>query len=123
MSGNFLIDALIDAWQESGILEEKGFVQLPKDHDGETIHIGDDIEFRIDLTEKWKVTNIALTDDGWEVDGEDPRNIVHAREDTWERIIEDAFNAATQGADERWDAEVDRDILVERCKALAGGEQ
>lgn len=38
--------------------------------------------------------------------------------DTWERIIEDAFNAAIQGADERWDSGVDRDILVARCKEL-----
>ena len=105
-----------------GEQERDGWVELPKDADGVPIRVGDTVEYVDDTLAPRNVTSITLAGDGWWVYidglGRRPDTYRHVTPDTWERIIEDAFNAAIQGADERWDSDVDRDILVARCKAL-----
>ena len=92
---------------------DANYIQLPKDADGETIHLGDELE-------EGKVARIVLTDSDWEPSVYVYKlpnvmheyfcsDVGHAKPDSWERIIADA--AATRG---------DFDELVARCKRLAG---
>ena len=88
---------------------------LPVDADGVPIHVGDDME-TLDEQHKGEhcaVEYMALTYDGWEIDGEPPSTLIHHIADTWESVIYDAMQAG------RTDATVDVTPLIERCKALA----
>lgn len=99
--------------------EHDNYVQLPVDANNEVIHLGDDIE-TLDEQHKGEhcaVEYMALTYDGWEVDGEPPLTLIHHRPDTWESIIYDAMQVG------RTDATVDVTPLIERCKALAGEDR
>ena len=98
-------------------------IPLPKDADGETIHIGDELEFRNgDRTMRGTVQALS---DCWVAFGEGPyygvKSCHHVKSDSWEAIIEEA---ASYG-DKRWfsGTQGDKAIiaeLVERCKRLAG---
>lgn len=104
-----------------GERDRDGWVELPKDADGEYIHIGDVMEWPED-GETFEVVGIG---DGWTLfyvieDGvaewtraESKR---HHQPDTWERIIEDATALGAQMG--RRTTQVDD--LVARCRALAG---
>ena len=99
--------------------EQDNYVQLPVDANGEVIHLGDDME-TLDEQHKGEhcaVEYMALTYDGWEVDGEPPSTLMHHIADTWESVIYDAMQVG------RTDATVDVTPLIERCKALAGEDR
>ena len=95
-------------------LESDGWIRLPKDADGEYIHIGDEMEW-CDSGDTIVVEGIGndtifYIEDGlaeWTA----ARNKRHHAPDTWERIIEDALDGYH---------DTDFDKLVARCKALAG---
>jgi len=112
-----------------GERDRDGCVELPKDADGEPIHIGDVMEWP-DNGETFEVVGIG---DGWTLfyvieDGvaewTRAENKRHHQPDTWERIIEDARTCTgstgsyTSVPSMRWTNEVD--ALVARCRALAG---
>ena len=98
-------------------MAELGWVRLPKDADGEYIHIGDVMAYADNTCPRPVVALIPpavfLTDDG-------PRyaDVCHHAPDTWERIIADAVNVHGNGFNPCWTDE--RDALVARCRALAG---
>lgn len=96
-----------------------GWVELPKDADGEYIHMGDRME------NGEMVARIVLTDGSWEptvYTAATPNqlheyychNIRHHRPDTWERIEEDARKAMSLYSMPHVVM-----TLIERCKALA----
>lgn len=99
-----------------------GFIELPKDADGVTIHLGDVLEWQ---GASFTVEVLEIDEEGWwtrhdgfSVKCSDAR---HAKPDSWEAIIEEA---ASYG-DKRWfsGTQGDKAIiaeLVERCKRLAG---
>lgn len=112
-------------------MAENGWVRLPKDADGEYIHIGDRME------NNERVVRIVLTDDSWEpsVYVEKQPNVLHeyfchevshCQPDTWERIIEDTrvcllSDYKTEVTPTmRWKSDIES--LVERCRRLAGAE-
>lgn len=97
---------------------DDGWVELPRDADGETIHAGDELEVGNGKREKVKFMTLC-TDGGWLINEQGwlPIYSHHVKSDTWERIIEDAITYAvsdTKGDRARFDA------LVARCRALAG---
>lgn len=99
------------------------YVELPKDANGIEIRVGDDMEVVGGhfAGEHSTVEYLAMTEDGWEVDGEPPQIMRHHKPDTWEQIIMDAIrgDGCTYGClGERFEATVP--ALVARCKALAG---
>jgi len=109
-----------DEWSEE-FLADNGMMRLPKDANGEYVHVGDEIE--------WP-SGCALTVDGiggntlyyfneeiGEVEWTQADNKRHHRPDTWERIIEDALRNGICYS------ECDVRRLVERCEALAGGAE
>lgn len=103
------------------MVRDHGYVELPKDADGVPICVGDDMESVNAPHMHGPVEYVALTESGWEVDGEPPKNLRHHATDTWERIIEDAREYILNiGGSYLWKNKSDE--LVARCKALAGGE-
>jgi hypothetical protein len=115
--------------------EPQGFVKLPVDADGETIYIGDRIEYG---SESDNVSQLSLWEGGWHIetehDGFDstrvdgfgyelldhPELFHHVKQDkpdSWERIIEDAQEYVTDDEPLYSVSE-----LVERCRRLAGAE-
>lgn len=124
LQGNIAFDELYATFDELNAriecLEDElsHRIELPKDADGEHINVGDDMEYANAPHTHAPVEYIALTKDGWEVDGEPPSSMRHHRPDTWKRIIADALGC------EVFEVERDDDLmaLVARCKALAGGE-
>lgn len=99
---------------------DDGYVELPKDADGEPIHAGDELE---GYGRTIEVVELRYGRSGWVVisrDGNayaDNHAFTHHVPDTWERIIEDAIIYAVS------DTKDDRarfDALVARCRALAG---
>ena len=101
-------DALYHANEKD--MAELGWIRLPKDADDVPICVGDDMESVNAAHMHGPVEYIALTESGWEVDGEPPSSMRHHRPDTWERIIEDALDGYH---------DTDFDALVARCRALA----
>lgn len=109
-------------------IEEKleDYIPLPKDVDGVTICIGDEVEVigyedgivaALQLDERrWSV---AVRPHGWDTPTlYDNESIRHAKPDSWERIISDAIvNGMRCQSDGR---PSDFEALVERCKRLAG---
>lgn len=106
--------ALDRAEGEHDFAPESHYMMLPKDADGEPIHIGDVMEW-CDSGDTIVVEGIGndtlfYIDNGlaeWTA----ARNKRHHNPDTWERIIEDALDGYH---------DTDFDKLVARCKALAG---
>ena len=103
-------------------LERAGWIQLPKDADGVTIHLQDLMSWDNGM---FNVHELNLTADGWTTWDEPHGYTVradqcrHVQPDSWERIIEDA---QADGVRYHNDGEPsDFDALVERCKRLAGG--
>ena len=100
-------------------MAEHGWVKLPKDADGEPIHLQDRMSWD---NGTFNVHELNLTADGWttwdELHGYTVRadQCHHVQPDSWERIIEDAGKANLLSSE--W-GNVQAD-LVERCKRLAG---
>jgi len=108
----------IEKWltEHPQAMELHGWVRLPKDADGEYIHMGDRME------NGEMVARIVLTDGSWEPTihtAATPNQLHeyychdirhHHHPDTWERIIEDALDGYH---------DTDFDALVARCRALA----
>ena len=95
---------------------ESHYMMLPKDADGEPIHVGDVMEW-CDSGETLAVEGIGI-DVLFYIDGENAewtaaRNKRHHHADSWERIIEGALAMPIHSK-----ADVAR--LVARCEALAG---
>ena len=72
-------------------MAELGWVRLPKDADGEYIHVGDEMETLISPFEgeHCAVEYLTLLADGWEVDGEPPTSMRHYRKPTVEEVLRD----------------------------------
>ncbi len=113
--------------------EMANYVELPKDADGEYIHIGDELEYKYGRFVVSQLTFYVV--DGkkglfWSSD--DPINeewvglsgqcgvplARHVQPDSWERIIEDAQADGVRYHNNGKPS--DFDALVERCKRLAG---
>ena len=100
-------------------LERAGWIQLPKDADGVTIHLQDRMSWDNGM---FNVHELNLTADGWttwdELHGYTVRadQCHHVKPDSWERIIEDAMERGCMD----FGSQQSRDALVERCKRLAG---
>ena len=91
---------------------------LPVDADGVPIRGGDYVETLIEAFkgQRGRVEYLALTEDGWEVDGEAPSTVRHVQPDSWERIIQDAVKLGyADYPTTSYEAE-----LVGRCRRLAG---
>lgn len=113
-------------------LDESAWVELPKDADGEYIHIGDVMEGEKiggGYGEPFEVVGYVMSNGELEPMDEhrNPRKRKYSRHhhpDSWERIIEDArtctgsMGSYTSVPTMRWTNEMD--ALVARCKALAG---
>ena len=109
--------------------ELANYIELPKDADGVTIHLGDmlEIEHGHGVLDSGEVTDIHLQVGKCVVSigfGDEegvtayPEDYHHVQPDSWERIIEDA-----QADGVRWHNDgrpSDFEALVERCKRLAG---
>ena len=141
--------ASADDWcaQHEDAMNEHGWVRLPKDADGEPIHIGDVMDGvnKYDTSQEVTGTVTTISFDAtldpndstsvgirvWADDHKsyrviyiDPHASVyrHHVSDTWERIIKDAREYRLNiGGSYLWKNKTDE--LVARCKALAGGEQ
>lgn len=103
------------------------YIPLPKDANGETIHIGDELDsaHSEDGTVigiryyEGGVTLIAVRPHGWDTaTWNSPVDYTHAQPDSWERIIEDAQADGVRYHNDGRPS--DFDALVERCKRLAG---
>ena len=100
------------------VLEDRdGWMELPKDADGEPIRAGDELEVGNGKREKVKFMTLC-TGGGWLINerGWVPIRSRHVKPDTWERIIYDAMQAG------RTEETVDVMPLIKRCKALAEKE-
>ena len=99
----------------------RGCIQLPKDADGETIRIGDEVEYghnvgAVDmlLLKESDEPRVGTTFGGYFCGKE----LHHVKPDSWERIIADAQADGVRYHNEGRPS--DFDALVERCKRLAG---
>ena len=108
---------LVEQVEELKDLEERS-IELPKDADGERIHVGDMI--KLPNRNREEVRFMTINGAGWLINesGWLPCKVSHSKPDTWERIIEDAVNVHGNGFNPCWTDE--RDVLVARCHALAG---
>ena len=99
----------------------EGYIELPKDADGVTIHLQDRMSWDNGM---FNVHELNLTADGWttwdEMHGYTVRadQCRHVQPDSWERIIEDAQADGVRYHNDGRPS--DFDALVERCKRLAG---
>lgn len=100
------------------------YIELPKDADGEYIHIGDELEFcNGGKVRRGKVQAIS---DCWVFFGEGPfygvKSCRHTKPDTWERIIEDVRRRTSDYYCNQIPCDFRKmaDEMVERCKRLAG---
>jgi len=102
---------------------DDGWVELPRDADGEPIHVGDKLvgeKVGGGYCEPFVVIGYVMSNGVIEPMDEHklPRMAKyahHQQPDTWERIIEDAINMHFNPS-----LTSERDALVARCKALAG---
>lgn len=108
------------------------YIQLPKDADGETIHIGDYLHsdengkdfpcrgFELTLMQGVKWWTVECCYDSYSGTSEhvSAKSCHHVKPDSWERIIEDAQADGVRYHNEGKPS--DFDALVERCKRLAG---
>lgn len=120
----------IEARIEASMLKDHGYIELPKDADGQTIHFGDVLS---QFGEPMYVFAMSdpdpdqgdcmlqiISESTGKSEWVRARKMRHANPDSWERIIEDAAKTSNGTFNPCWD-EV-RDALVERCKRLAGEE-
>jgi len=120
-SGGFMQNAEHHAWAP-----ESHYMLLPKDADGEPVHVGDVMEWPT-TGETFEVVGVGDGTLFYIEDGEERADWTgastkrHHHADTWERIINDAVNVHGNGFNPCWTDE--RDALVTRCKALAGDAQ
>lgn len=111
---------------------------LPKDADSVPIRVGDRLVTSYPFGEFERTVEALILTDRWDFELSDEdgdtrdvadmsdfyENTHHAPEDTWERIIEDARTCTGSMGNHtaiptmRWTN--DMDVLVARCKALAG---
>lgn len=109
---------------------DANYIPLPKDADGVTIRIGDEVD--VINYEPGTVASLQLNERGWLVavrpHGWDTptvychESIRHAKPDSWERIIFDALRQDRTGTDAYTISTSAMHELVERCKRLAGDE-
>lgn len=116
----------------------EGYVELPKDADGEAIHIGDYLHsdesgkdfpcrgFSLTLMQGVRWWTVESCYDAYSGTSEfvSAKSCHHVQPDSWEAIIE----AAASYGDKRWfsGTQGDKAIiaeLVERCKRLAGEDE
>lgn len=102
----------------------EGCIQLPKDADGETIHLQDRMSWD---NGTFNVHELKLDADGWttwdELHGYTVRadQCHHVTPDSWERIIEDALKLGVEFEEKCLVmTALNCPELVERCKRLAG---
>lgn len=115
----------------ASMVDHDGWVELPVDADGVTIHVGDELEFCGKRITAIGIGNVTVDEDSMgvfahHVNGEyewfNAEFCRHVQPDTWERIIEDAYKldvAFGEGTEEYARTSVVRE-LVERCRRLAG---
>lgn len=113
----------ITAEQAEGFNEERlelldSFVELPKDANGNHIHVGDTVISLADGA-PFEVGVLTLTRDGWEVDGDSPTTVRAVADDTFTAVIQDAFRAGRNGKDD-YDL---LECLVERLRRIADDHQ
>lgn len=116
-------EAVADALQLRG--EPDRWVELPADADGVPIHVGDELTYGENFPAK--VCGMVLDESGWMVSTRElrgygvlPATLRHVQPDTWERIIQDAISEGFERTDVSAPYEVETDVLIERCKRLAG---
>ena len=82
-------------------MAELGWVRLPKDADGEYIHVGDEMETLISPFEgeHCAVEYLTLLADGWEVDGEPPTSMRHYHKPTVEDVLREFGKAWVEWKD------------------------
>ena len=98
------------------------YVELPKDADGVPIHVRDKLRDDAEFKSEGIVQRLMFDDGKWWVGfrGEPGWTSVaihewhHCPSESWERIIDDAIMAGTEGGF------IDIKPLVDRCRALAG---
>ena len=103
----------------AAMVDHDGWVELPVDADGKTIHVGD-VVVEDGCGVPYTVMSMKLFEDCWDVGecGMNPNLCRHVQPDSWERIIADAGMANALSSE--WDNM--KAELVERCKRLAGEE-
>lgn len=109
----------------------EGWVELPRDSEGIPIRPNDEIvvHYPEEEPEAGTVTALILTDrwdfeqSCWDTDSRDVsdlrgfyENVRHVKPDTWEQIIKNAIELGYTDPDN----EHLEQVLVDRCKALAG---
>lgn len=114
--------------EEKAFDSRRGWIELPKDMDGEHIRLGDKVRFGRDGKpfEVTRLTYLATPQDGHYgyISGDDllssydPSRCSHVEPDSWEKIIKDAMGLGWGGCD-------DENLISElagRCERLAGAE-
>lgn len=93
------------------------YMLLPKDADGDPIHVGDVMEWPDEPHDAFEVVGIGVDTlyyfDDHSIEWTSVRGKRHCQPDSWESIIGDALGM-------EYFSECDRDRLVAHCKALAG---
>lgn len=101
-------------------------IPLPKDADGETIHIGDELEWlegnRLTVNGIGDGGMLFYTDENEQAQWTTSGDKRHVQPDSWELIIKDAIREGIEraGCDLDRANGIDNARLVERCKRLAG---
>lgn len=112
-----------DGWDGINATPE-GYIELPKDADGQIIHVGDMLDGygrTIRVKELRNAGTWHLVDElGNEWHGHEA--FVHVQPDSWERILTELAERVTNSG-HQWglDAPAVTAEFVERCKRLAGG--
>lgn len=105
--------------------ELANYVELPKDADGEYIHIGDELEWlegnRLTVNGIGEGGTLFYVDAQGDVQWTASGNKRHVQPDSWERIISE-FAERVLRSGHQWglDAPAATAEFVERCKRLAG---
>lgn len=101
---------------------EEGYIELPKDADGQTIHIDEKLRYGANIMRTVEAVNerafVAWNPEDRCYALYPAENFAHIQPDSWERIIEDAQTDGIRNHNEGKPS--DFFALVERCKRLAG---
>ena len=111
--------ASADDWlaQHEGAMAEHGWARLPRDADGEVIHVGDVMDSKVDYLfdgKPFEVRALVLCEDGWEVaDGRfgnryEPDSLRHHHAPTVEDVLREMADRCYADEDEPRD----RDAIV-----------